>query len=85
MPAETVSQSLNTEHWVTESRVNTNTIHFSVASVKRKPYLHLTGSNVLVVVLKHVREEGHVVWHVVAPLHLHRFTGEQAMCVACVQ
>lgn len=35
--------------------------------------------------LEHVREEGHVVWHVVTPLHLHRFTGEQAMCQACVQ
>lgn len=50
-----------------------------------KPYLHLAGGNVLVVVLKNVREKGHVVRHVVTPLHLHRFTGEQAMCQACVQ
>lgn len=50
-----------------------------------KPYLHIAGSNVLVIVLKHVREESHVVWHVVTPLHLHRFTGEQAMGQACVQ
>ena len=45
-------------------------------------YLHLIGCNILVVVLHHVGEEGHVVGHSKAAWHFDWLAGEQAVGVA---
>jgi len=44
--------------------------------------LHLAGGDVLVVVLHHVGEEGHVVGHAQAPVHLDGLAGERTVGVA---
>lgn len=47
-----------------------------------RTHLHLTGSNVLVIVLHHVGEEGHVIGHAEAAVHFDWLTGKQAVGTA---
>jgi len=60
-------------------------LHPHVSVCYRNTHLHLYRSDVLVIVLQHVGEEGGVVGHAVAPLHMHRLARERSVAHARVQ
>lgn len=45
-------------------------------------HLHVTGCNILVVVLHHVGKEGHVVGHPQAPMYFDGLAGKEAVGAA---